>query len=364
MERWCRLAARTVMLASGMVVLAAMAQDMGGMAEVERLRRLYAGPVATWPAPVLDPRGTFAEFAAVPPIPSVDAKRAAIGRRLFDDPRLSRSGQIACASCHLRELGFSNGIALAFGHDRTRGRRNVQSLLTVAWTRPLFWDGRVATLEEQALMPVLDGTEMAATLPLVLRRLNADPAYRTAFAEAGHKGRITARAVAGALAAFERTLRPPRTRYDRALTEGAKALDDRQLLGLHLFRTKAGCAACHSGPLLTDGQFHDLGISFYGRPREDLGRWNVTHAADDVGRFRTPSLRALTRTGPYMHNGVLRTLPNVVAFYNGGGGAGAGRLRVRSSTSGAPAPVRDPLLRPLKLTRTEQEALVAFLETL
>lgn len=143
------------------------------------------------------------------------------------------------------------------------------------------------------------------------------------------------------------------------MARGVSVLTDQELAGLHLFRTKAGCAACHNGPLLSDGQFHNLGISFYGRSREDLGRYEVTRDPADVGRFRTPSLLGVSRSAPYMHNGLFPTLENVVALYNGGGG----RDRARRMGE-APAPIPDPLVSKLDLTRDEQAALAAFLRTL
>ncbi|MDG2535917.1 cytochrome c peroxidase [Sphingomonas sp. HITSZ_GF] len=350
------------MAVSAIVLLAGMAQDI--LPDIAGLRARYGGKPVEWVRPQVDAGASFTEFAALPPAPRLqgnDLLLARVGAQLFDDPRLSRSGQIACATCHIRELGFSNGIRSAFGHDRQRGKRNVQSLFTADFTRELFWDGRAATLEEQALMPIVDGVEMAASLGSIERRVNAEPVYRAAFAAMGHKGRITRRDIARALAAFERTLRPPRSRFDRVLAAGASSLTDQELWGLDLFRGKARCVACHSGAELSDGNYHNLGLSFYGRALEDLGRFNVTKRAEDVGRFRTPSLRGIGRTAPYMHNGLLRTLPNVVAFYNGGGG----RDRDTAvSESGAPHPTPDPLMRPLGLTRAEREALVAFLETL
>ncbi|WP_260610628.1 cytochrome-c peroxidase [Sphingomonas sp. IC081] len=326
------------------------------------LRRLYAGPPQSWPRPLLGPGAEFREFAPLPSLPAPGEREkalAAIGKRLFDDPRLSGSGQIACASCHSPELGLGDGLRTAFGHDRQRGRRNAQSLYTAAWMTPLFWDGRSPDLAEQALHPITDGAEMAATTETVLPRLNADTGYRTAYAALGQDRPITMKDVTAALAAHERTLRPPRSRWMQVFEKGTGVLTDRELLGLHLFRTKAGCAACHNGPLLSDQRFHNLGISFYGRRLEDLGRYEVTGKPEDVGRFRTASLLGVRKTAPYMHNGLFQTLDNVVALYNGGGG------KDRQQPSGnVPVPSADPLVRKLNLTADERAALVAFLETL
>ena len=334
---------------------------------VEELRAAYAGPPETWPRPILHEDAVFTEFAPLPPVehPSDNppgAAKTALGERLFDDPRLSRSGQIACASCHARELGFADALRTSFGHDRLRGRRNAQSVAVSAWMRPLFWDGRSPDLEAQALHPLVDPKEMAVDdLDAVVARVAADPAYVAAFEEAFGDRTIDLNRISMALATFQRSLRPAGGRFERFVKGDARALNDEQLRGLHLFRTKAGCANCHNGPLLSDSRFHNLGLHFYGRELQDLGRYEVTGSPDDVGRFRTPSLRGVSRTAPYMHNGIMPRLDGVVTFYN----AGAARPRPRPEQANDPLFLTtDPLLRPLALTREERAALVAFLETL
>jgi len=351
-----------ILVITGSVAGRAQQAVDGGDPQAGALRALYAGAPATWPRPRLGEGARFTEFGPPPRLPESTAREKAladIGKRMFDDPALSRSGQIACASCHSPELGMGDGLRTAFGHDRQRGRRNAQSLYVAAWMTPLFWDGRAATLEDQAIGPMLDGKEMAGTARLIEARINRDKAYRAAFRALGVHRRATLQDAAAAIAAFERTLRPPRSRWSRVMEKGISVLTDQELEGLHLFRTKAGCAACHSGPLLSDGQFHNLGISFYARPREDLGRYEVTGDPVDVGRFRTASLLGVSRTAPYMHNGLFPTLEDVVSLYNAGGG----KDRAKGQAD-VPAPVHDPLLAPLKLTREERDALVAFLKAL
>ncbi|MCA1199594.1 cytochrome-c peroxidase [Sphingomonas sp. R647] len=349
---------------SAVLFVAALGARASNDGEPFDLRAAYSGTPENWPRPQLRAGAAFEEFAPLPspetPGPR-EAKWVALGARLFDDPRLSASGQIACASCHAAELAFSDALQRPFGHDRQRGRRNSQALIVTRWMTPLFWDGRAETLEEQALHPIIDRVEMAADLGDVERRMNTIPAYRTAFAELTGRTQIRRADLAQALAAFQRSLRPRTTRFSRLVAGDNRAMSDQQLKGLHLFRTKAGCANCHSGMLLSDRRFHNLGLSFYGRPREDLGRWEVTGVAADVGRFRTPSLLNAGRTAPYMHNGLLRSFDNVVAFYNGGGGRDR---RAKAYKGNAPPPTPDPLIQPLGLTRAEQEALVAFLKAL
>jgi len=332
--------------------------------DAAELRRAYAGPVSTWPQAEVDTGVDFVEFGPLPAAerPSgIDAQRVALGARLFDEPRLSASGQFACASCHNRELGLGDGLRTSFGHDRQRGQRNAPSLFTAGFMHELFWDGRSPTLEHQALQPIANRVEMAADPRRIERWINGEKGYRSAFKQAFGTDRIRMADVARALAAFERTLRPPQTAWDRVFTRGSASLTDQQLLGLHLFRTKARCANCHNGPLLSDQKFHNLGISFYGGRREDLGRYAVTHAPGDVGRFRTPSLRALRQTGPYMHHGIFPSLAGVVNLYAAGGGVDR---KVQSPATTAPPPQPDPHVKKLALTQEERAAIVAFLEIL
>src|SRR5215217_920116 len=312
-------------------------------------------------APQLEPGAVFEEFGPVPPLPPQRRELVTLGARLFDDPGLSGSGQIACASCHNRELAFADGISRSFGHDRRRLTRNAPSLQTSGWMTALFWDGRAATLEAQAPMPLLHPDEMSADMAVVRARLAADPTYLAAFAAAFDDAAVTDERIAAALAAFQRSLTPRRGRWSRWLDGNPTALSEQQRRGLALFRGKGGCASCHNGPLLTDQRFHNLGISLYGGPRQDLGRYVVTGKPEDVGAFRTPSLLGVSRTAPYMHHGGIPTLAAVVGFYN----AGAAHPRRRpDQQDDALFPMTSPLLKPRGLTREEQADLVAFLEAL
>lgn len=332
------------------------------------LRRVYTQPRERWPAPHVDPGVIWQELAPLPRTPPMPAdnpptpERIALGKRLFEDPRLSRSGQIACANCHDPQLGWADGRSVSFGHDRQTGRRNAISVATSALMRTLFWDGRAASLEDQALHPLVDGREMAnRSLAPAIRRVRRDPAYRAAFADAYGSDRIDAQLIARSLATFQRSLAPRTGRLDRFLAGRTDQLDDRQLWGLHLFRTKARCMNCHSGPEMTDHAFHNLGLHFHGRRRQDLGRYEVTGDPADAGKFRTPSLRGVARTAPYMHNGLFPHLLGVVRAYD----AGMPAPRPTAAQRDDPTfPRPDPLLRPLGLQREEIEAIVDFLEQL
>lgn len=345
------------------------------------LRATYEGAPATWPAARIDADVAYTELAALPR-PARDgnddqadsAALVALGEALFHEPALSRSGQISCASCHTPELAFTDRVRTAFGHDRQRGRRNTPTVLDKAGQPHFMWDGSAASLEAQAAGPITNPVEMAAEPDRLVARLAARPAWRARFAKAFETDAAdtanTAAAqatdpvrferVTAALAAYQRTLHRP-TAFDRFMAGEHDRLDDQQIFGLHLFRTKARCANCHMGARLTDDRFHNLGLHYYGRAYEDQGRYGVTGRPADMGAFRTPSLRHVGDTAPYMHNGLFPTLVGVVNLYNAGGA----RPSPRADQAQDPLfPATSDRLRPLDLSRQEVEALAAFLEAL
>jgi cytochrome c peroxidase len=346
-------------------VLATFPTDPDG-SDLATLRRYYEVIPAAWPQPTLDPTVAFRELAALdasrekPPKAKVD-----LGKALFEDPILSASGQIACQSCHNRDLGWGDGLKTSFGHDRAQGRRNAIPLFNASLRQTLFWDGRSPDLKAQAIEPLVNPIEMANhDLAAVATRLAASPLYRARFASVFGTGPIEPADVTDALAAFQSTLEE-RTAFDRFVGGNRRALSDQQIFGLHLYRTKAGCMNCHNGPLMTDEKFHNLGLSLLGRPKEDVGRYGVTGQLDDVGRFRTPSLRHVGATAPYMHNGIVPTLRHAVLLYQTGGGHTLPRNAAEAANPLMPfAGQTSPILKPLGLSTTERAALVAFLESL
>jgi cytochrome c peroxidase len=285
---------------------------------------------------------------SVPADNPLTAARVRLGRALFFDPILSADGTVACASCHRPERGFSSGEARPRGVGGRRGPRRAPTLFNRAYGTAFFWDGRAATLEEQALRPIEDPDEMGAKLADVLRRLRADPAYPGRFAAAFPDG-VTAANLGRALAGFERVLLRGGSRVDRFRRLGeAAALTPPERHGLWLYESKGLCWRCHAGANFTDEQYHNTGVS-WGQAPPDLGRFAVTRREADRGKFKTPTLRGVALTAPYMHDGSIGTLQEVVEFYNRGGGAN---------------PNRDPALRPLGLSPEEVRALVAFLKAL
>jgi len=330
------------------------------------LRQTYARPIAGWPRPQLPAGVTAAEMAPVSAMPVVPVAPAvvALGQRLFNDPRLSRSNAVACLSCHSPAHSFADSKRVSVGHEGRLGQRNTPGLLGVAQIKPLFWDGRASSLEEQALGPLQHPDEMAMDVPALAAKLAALDDYTAQFDTAfGQGAGVTLPRILTALADYQRTLLPPVTRFDTFLEGERTALNDRELLGLHLFRTKARCMSCHSGALLTDQQFHNLGLTYYGRKKyEDLGRYLVTGKNEDVGKFRTPGLRGVAQSGPWMHNGLFPQMVGLLNMYN----AGMSRPVPQNAQQAADPkfPVTSPLLRPLQLTSDEIIALKSFLEVL
>jgi cytochrome c peroxidase len=322
----------------------------------------YRGPVSGWPAAQVDPGVAFVELGPLPDAPPPTPRQraqAALGRALFADPRLSASGRIACASCHDPARGWSVDQPVAQGVDGRRGRRNPPDLRQAGAHARWAWDGRGATLAAQSLAPLTDPDEMGnASVQAVLARLQALP---------GPAASLTPETLGEALAAHVLQIGSDAapTRYERFLRGERGLLTPQELQGLHLFRTKARCVNCHHGPWLSDGLFHNLRLSSFGEPAEDLGRQRISGRAEDTGAFRTPSLRRVAQSAPYMHNGLFAQLKGVLHFYMRGGGEVWARNAAEAARPLYPHAARlSPLIRPLDLSAEDQAALVAFLRTL
>jgi cytochrome c peroxidase len=343
-----------------------VAHEPSADAETAALRAAYGKPPAQWPKPVVDAGVSFVELGSIPK-PSFPAynpwskEKEALGHALFFDGRLSGTGQMSCASCHDSVLGFGDGRTTSLGDGAVPLTRNAPSILNSAFSTRLFWDGRAASLEDQALAVLQNSREMATSGDAVVAKLASSQGYRKLFAAAFGDPMPTLPHTLQAIATFERVQASDgSSAFDRFLAGKSDALSDAQVRGLHLFRTKARCANCHHGPLFTDGQFHDLGLSYYGRKLQDLGRYHVTKAPADVGRFKTPSLRNITRTAPYMHNGLF-DLEGVVNMYS----AGMATLTRKPDQQDDPLfPTKSPLLQKLDLTVAEKQDLLAFLDSL
>ena len=334
----------------------------------EELRRLYSsGDTSLWPAPDLDTSvKNFKDIGLLekmifPEVNPYSVEKAKLGKLLFFDPRLSSSKQISCASCHDPELGWGDGRHLAFGHDRQNGKRNAMTILNTGYYHRLFWDGRAANLENQVVFPVQDPLEMAQSLKTMEKNIKKIKGYKSYFKEAFGTEKVTAERIQKAIATFERTVVSKPTRFDSFIKGNAKALSDDEVRGLHLFRTKARCINCHNTPLFSDNQFHNDGQTLYGSTMQDFGLYNFTKNKVDIGKFRTPSLRETTSTGPWMHHGNFPSLVDVVEYYNLGNPAPIQRsVQVDESMR----PVTSPILKKLHLTKTERQQLESFLRTI
>jgi len=272
--------------------------------------------------------------------------KIALGKKLFSDPRLSRTEKVSCSTCHDPAKGFRNGEPVPAGVDGKKGSRRVPSLFNVAYNRFQFWDGRAGTLEEQALVPLQGATEMDMRLDALVLKLNRMVEYRRQFQEV-FGGAVTSQRLAQALAAYERTIISRDTPFDRYVKGEKESLSPASLRGMHLFYGQARCALCHKGPNFTDDDFHNIGIVDDGHM--DAGRKAVTGKQADQGKFKTPTLREVGRTGPYMHNGRFKTLVEVVQHYNFGG--------VTDEVND----YRDEQLRVLYLSEEQANDLAAFL---
>ena len=263
-------------------------------------------------------------YMPVPDANPLTPQKIALGRKLFFDKRLSRDGTLACAGCHDPKLAFSNGRRVARGIDGQEGTRSAPAIINRGYGRTFFWDGRAKSLEQQALEPILNPRELGMTEPEVERRTGLKI------------GDVTA-----ALASYVRTIRSGDSPFDRYAAGKQNALSEIEKQGLALFRGKARCSTCHAGPNFTDENFHNTGIA-----------WRDGKLADEgagEGKFKVPTLREVARTAPYMHDGSLATLEDVVDYYDRGGNANPGL---------------DEDLRPLHLIAEERGALVAFLRSL
>ncbi|MCE5313292.1 MAG: cytochrome-c peroxidase [Nitrospiraceae bacterium] len=319
------------------------------------------------PATLLAAQLDFFRHVPTPAENPQTPEKIELGKKLFFDRRLSGDGTMSCATCHVPEQAFTDGLEISMSYPTTKNWRNTPTLLNVAFYKSFFFDGRAATLEEQALFPVMSAFEMNKNLDYLEEHLKSVPAYVAEFKKV-FGGEITKPRIAMALAAFQRSLVSMNAPLDKFLKGDKNALSPDAKKGYELFTGKAGCIRCHNGVLLSDSIFHGLNVpenpSFANDPdiaatrrfvakvyhfddyknlNEDPGRFLVTNNKQDWRAFRTPTLRNIALTAPYMHNGVFKTLDEVIDFLNKGGGEG------------------NKVLKPLGLTGEEKKYLKTFL---
>lgn len=284
------------------------------------------------------------ESAAAPTVAS-----AKLGRLLFYDKRLSGDGTVSCSSCHSNASAFSNQLAVPIGIHQTPGKRKAPPILNRAFSTPFFWDGRAASLEEQATGPLFDPGEMGTNAEKLVATVSEIRGYRPLFVSAFGSEEISVGSVTRAIADFERTLLSGDSKFDRWEAKDPEVtLTDVEKRGHDIFLDRS-CHECHKPPFYEDGLFHNTGLGFKDGVFTDVGRFAITKVDADTGAFKTPTLRGLSKHAPYMHDGSLKSLEEVVEFYNKGG-------------------IRNPHLSekilPLGLQAEDKKALLAFLLTL
>ncbi len=285
------------------------------------------------------------------PMPSANLTYQAkieLGKQLYFDGRLSKNNAVSCAFCHTPGAGFADPRQTSIGVDGKVGGRQAPTVYNTAFNHLQFWDGRARSLEEQAIGPIQNPVEMAETHENVVKKLGKIKGYREQF-RAVFGTEVNLQGIAEAIAAYERTILSTNSAFDKYVLGDKTAMDEAAVRGMALFKGKARCILCHNGPNFTDGKFHNLGVPQVGPMKEDLGRYYVTRLEKDKGAFKTPTLRSITETAPYMHDGAFKTLEEVIDFLDKGGG---------------PNPNLSPLIKPLGLTAEEKADLLAFLKAL
>ncbi len=305
-----------------------------------------------------------------PPVPKdnpLTKEKIELGKKLFFDRRLSGDGTTSCASCHDPEKAFTDASEISLSYPTTRNLRNAPTLINVAYGKYLFWDGRAETLEQQAEFPIMSPFEMNQNLDFLEEEIRIVPEYREAFKKIFGQ-EINIKLIAKALAAFQRTLISKNAPLDRYLKGDKNALSEEAKKGLEIFTGKGKCIECHHGAYLSDHKFHALMVPEnpkyveedkfivtrryiakinhypdYMNVKEDLGRYFKTKKKEDYKAFKTPTLREIAKTAPYMHNGIFKTLDEVIEFFDKGGGKG------------------NKVLKPLNLKEDEKKALKTFL---
>ncbi|MCA4782005.1 cytochrome-c peroxidase [Empedobacter stercoris] len=334
------------------------------------LRALYSsGDQSKWPTPTVDEsvlNDGFEDIGTLGEVPfpkdnPYTKEKAELGKTLFFDPRLSNSNQISCANCHDPELNWGDGRRVPYGEDRQLGTRNSPSLMNVAYAKVMFWDGRAKTLEEQAEFPIRDKKEMNHHIDFATKRIAQIAGYKDLFKQAFGDENVSNDRITKAIATFERTILAPKNRFDKFIAGKSDELTDQEIEGLHLFRTKARCINCHNSAYFSDNKFHNIGLTYYGREYEDLGLYNTTKLAKNVGEFKTPSLREVPQNAPYMHNGLFPTIRGVLNMYN------AGMFHFQPNEkqkNDSLFPKTSDLVKKLNLTTSELDALESFLMSL
>jgi len=294
------------------------------------------------------PLGLDPQLQYIPENNPLTAEKIALGKMLYFDKRLSADNSVACASCHDPKFGFTDGKPVSTGIKGQQGGRSAPTVINRLFSDAQFWDGRAADLEAQALGPIQNPIEMGNTLEATVKKLQAIKGYRAAFQRA-FGTEVTEDGIAKAIASFERTVLSGNSAYDRFKAGDKKAMSESAQRGLALFENKrVNCIGCHVGHNFTDENYRNIGIGM-DKEKTDLGRFDISKNEEDRGAFKTPTLRDIARTAPYMHDGSLQTLREVIDYYDKGG---------------TPNPHLSTDMKPLQLTEQEKADLIALMNSL
>lgn len=339
-QKWLGLAAVLALVANGYASAAARADEA---APVKR-QEVVSG---SWK--MILPLGLQADSAYIPDDNPMNEGKIELGKLLYFDKRLSKDDTIACASCHNPYHGFADPSPTSAGVGRVLGGRNSPTVLNRLFSAEQFWDGRAADLEAQAHGPLTNPVEMSMpSHDVVVKKVSAVKGYAPLFAKAFGDSKIDMKRIAQAIAAYERTVVTGNSPYDRYQAGDKDALSASAVRGMALFNGKAQCSACHASFNFTDENYRNIGVGM-DKEKPDLGRYEITKNEADKGAFKTPTLRNVALTAPYMHDGSDATLMDVIEFYNKGG-------------------IKNPHLaaeiKPLNLSERDKRDLLAFLESL
>jgi cytochrome c peroxidase len=296
------------------------------------------------------PLGLDEDGFKVPEDNPLTKEKVKLGRLLFFDKRMSKDNSISCSTCHIPQLAFTDGQPVSAGIKHQQGGRSAPTAINRGFSQVQFWDGRAATLEDQSVGPLTNPIEHGfVDNDAVIAKINSIEDYKKLFKESFATDVITIKHVGKAIASFQRTLISGNSPFDKFDYDGdEKAISESAKRGKKLFFGKARCNLCHFGTNFSDEKFHNIGIG-WGEEAVDVGRYNVSKETKDIGAFKTPTLREISLTGPYMHDGRFATLREVVEHYNGGG--------VKN-------PFLDNQIIPLKLTESEKKDIVEMLRSL
>jgi len=327
------------------VTLVAFAESGNAAAVVEATRQTQTQPVSVDSLAALKAAYRRPTFIAFPRENPYTLAKVALGKKLYFDTRLSASAAQSCASCHNPGFGWGDGLAVGVGHGMQKLARRTPTVLNSAWGATFMWDGRAVTLEEQALGPIQSPAEMNMPIERLMQRLGAIDEYAPLFAAAFPDTGLSPHSLADAIATYERTIVSGWTPFDAWIAGEENAINEQAKRGFAVFNTRGGCALCHTGWNFTDDGFHDIGL-----PDGDIGRGKfLQNVLKLQNAFKTPGLRDIALRSPYMHDGSLATLTDVVAHY---------------ASHGIDRPSRSELIGQIDLSVQDEADLVAFLDTL